>query len=413
MKIKIVKIVLVTASLLLVSYFSYLWIFKSEVSKIEITTAVVKKGDVSKYITATGTVQPIKQVEIGTQVSGIVKKVYVDYNSIVKKGQLIAELDKTNLLAALADAKSNYNKAITERDYLQSVYNRQNNLYKDKLITQIEFDQAEYNLRSVQQNVALRLSDLQKAQTNLSFASIYSPIDGVILAKSISEGQTVAASLNAPVLFTVAQDLKEMQVEAAVDEADIGNVKIGQRVSFTVDAFLDKEFFGKITQVRLSPTVTSNVVTYTVVIKAENEELKLMPGLTATITIFTEEVKDVLQIDASVLNFRANRELIKAYNLQENPNLEKEGKENSKDGERVKKEKSENSLLIFVKKNGQLKPKKIKVGISNGFVVHIIEGLEEGEEVVTSISQSGEQSKSTQGGDASSPFMPKKPSKKR
>lgn len=413
MKIKIIKIVLGTASLLLVAYFAYQWIFKSEVSKIEITTAVVKKGDVSKYITATGTVQPIKQVEIGTQVSGIVKKVYVDYNSIVKKGQLIAELDKTNLLAALADAKSNYNKAITERDYLQTVYNRQNNLYKDKLITQIEFDQAEYNLRSVQQNVALRLSDLQKAQTNLSFASIYSPIDGVILAKSISEGQTVAASLNAPVLFTVAQDLKEMQVEAAVDEADIGNVKIGQRVSFTVDAFLEKEFFGKITQVRLSPIVTSNVVTYTVVIKAENEELKLMPGLTATITIFTEEVKDVLQIDASVLNFRANRELIKAYNLQENPTLEKESKENSKDGERVKKEKSENSLLIFVKKDGLLKPKKIKVGISNGFVVHIIEGLEEGEEVVTSISQSGEQSKSTQGGDASSPFMPKKPSKKR
>ena len=411
MKTKIIKIVVGSVLLLVVGYYSYLWFFKNEESKVEVVTALVKKGDVSKYITATGTVQPIKQVEIGTQVSGIVRKVFVDYNSMVKEGQLIAELDKTNLLAALADAKSNYNKAITERDYLQTVFDRQSNLHKDQLITQIEYDQAEYNLKSVQQNVDLRMSDLKKAQTNLSFASIYSPIDGVILSKSISEGQTVAASLNAPVLFTVAQDLKEMQVEAAVDEADIGSVRIGQRVSFTVDAFLDKEFSGTITQVRLSPTITSNVVTYTVVIKAENEELKLMPGLTATITIFTEEVKDALQIEASVLNFRANKELIRAYNQQENPSIEVEKEQKGDKGEKPNKERSKDALLVFVKKEGVLEPRKIKVGISNGFVVQIKEGLEVGDEVVTSIFQTGGGSAS--GGDASSPFMPKRPSKKR
>lgn len=416
MKTKIIKIVLASAITVAASYYGYLWLFKSKASKIEITTSFVKKGDVSKYITATGTVQPTKQVEIGTQVSGIVKRVYVDYNSVVKKGQLIAELDKTNLLAALADAKSNYTKAITERDYLQTVFNRQSNLHKDRLITQIEFDQAEYNLRSVQQNVALRLSDLKKAQTNLSYASIYSPIDGVILSKTISEGQTVAASLNAPVLFTVAQDLKEMQVEAAVDEADIGNVKIGQRVSFTVDAYLDKEFFGKITQVRLSPIVTSNVVTYTVVIKAENAEMKLMPGLTATITIYTEEVKDVMQVEASVLNFRANRALIQAYNTQENPSLKQENKDKARDGEKgeqAKKERGEDDLLVFVKKDGVLKPKKIKIGISNGLVVEIKEGLEEGDEIVTTISGGGDEKTSKSRGEASSPFMTQKPSKKR
>ncbi len=279
---------------------SLLYAFFSGNTDTHITAEFVKveKGNVTAAVTATGTIQPIKQVEVGTQVSGVVEKIYVDYNSMVKEGQLIAELDKTNLKATLSQQQATYNNAVNDRDYKQNIYDRQKSLYDNQVISKADYDDAVYQLTDAKNTVIERLSDLQKAKTNLSYANIYSPIDGVILSRAVDEGQTVAASLSTPTLFTIAKDLKEMQVEADVDEADIGQVKDGQRVSFTVDAYQGEEFAGVVTQVRLNPTTTANVVTYTVVVKADNPELKLKPGLTATISIYTVELKDVLTIEA-------------------------------------------------------------------------------------------------------------------
>lgn len=283
---------------------------------IEAKTIEAKKANVTTIVTATGTIEPITQVEVGTQVSGVVEKIYVDYNSVVKQGQLIAELDKTNLNAAATQAQAAYDNALSQRDYMEIIYNRQKSLYENQVISKSDYEDAFYNFQTAKGTLTQRLSDLQKAKTNLSYANIYSPINGVVLSRAIDEGQTVAASLSTPTLFTIAQDLKEMQVEADVDEADIGQVKEGQRVEFTVDAYIGETFNGVVTQVRLDPTVTSNVVTYTVVIKADNPDLKLKPGLTATISIYTLELKDVLTAEAKAINFKPERDLLAIYNQQ-------------------------------------------------------------------------------------------------
>ncbi len=240
----------------------YLLFFKTSPQKIEVETVKVEKGDISVLITATGTIQPTKQVAVGTQVSGVVKKIYVDFNSKVKAGQLLAELDKTNLIASVNEAKANYNNALNEAKYLEKIFERQASLFKNKSISQNEYDEALYKFNNAKGALEQRKYDLNKMETNLGYADIYSPIDGVVLSKSVDVGQTVAASFSTPTLFTIAEDLRQMQVEANVDEADIGHVKIGQRVTFTVDAFQGEEFSGTVTQVRMNATTTSNVVTY-------------------------------------------------------------------------------------------------------------------------------------------------------
>ncbi|MEP3927056.1 MAG: efflux RND transporter periplasmic adaptor subunit, partial [Gilvibacter sp.] len=256
------KIILGSIALVIVAFVAYSFMTGDENTTIEAKTIVAKKGDVTTMVTATGTIEPINQVDVGTQVSGVVEKIYVDYNSVVKEGQLIAELDKTNLKAATVQAQASYDNAVSNRNYLQTIYERQKTLYDNQVISKSDYDDALYNYETAKGTVTQRLSDLQQARTNLGYANIYSPIDGVVLSRDIEEGQTVAASYSTPTLFTIAQDLKEMQVEADVDEADIGVVKEGQRVSFTVDAYQGQEFEGEVTQVRLDPTVTSNVVTY-------------------------------------------------------------------------------------------------------------------------------------------------------
>lgn len=248
-----------------------------------------------------------------------------------------------------------------------------------------------------------RLSDLQKARTNLSYADIYSPIDGVVLSRAIDEGQTVAASLSTPTLFTIAQDLKEMQVEANVDEADIGQVKEGQRVSFTVDAYLGEEFEGVVTQVRLNPTVTSNVVTYTVVIKADNPDLKLKPGLTAIISIYTLELNDVLTAEAKAINFKPTRPELTAYNEQQNIKIDAS---NRRPTERSK-NKDKGSVVWVYSSNGEIKAQKVTLGASDGVNVQIIEGLSEGEKLVYRLE--GVSKSETKTADKSkSPFMPQR-----
>jgi len=356
-------------------------------------------------VTATGTIEPITQVEVGTQVSGVIEKIYVDYNSEVKEGQLIAELDKTNLKAALTQAQASYNNALSQKRYAETIYNRQKMLYDNQVISKADYDEALFNYETAKGTVTQRLSELKTAQTNLEYANIYSPIDGVVLSRDIDEGQTVAANYSTPTLFTIAQDLKEMQVEADVDEADIGGVKEGQRVTFTVDAYIGETFEGEVIQVRLNPTVTSNVVTYTVVIKADNPDLKLKPGLTATISIYTLELKDVLTTEAKAVNFKPEPAIMTQYFQQKKLTPPNEAPQ----------QKSEGTVLWVLNNDGTIVPKPITLGASDGVNVEIIEGINEGEKLVYSLKNSNPSSEGTsQKSDSNeSPFMPKPPGGKK
>lgn len=380
---------------------------------IEAKTVIAKKANVTKMVTATGTIEPITQVEVGTQVSGVVEKIFVDYNSEVKEGQLIAELDKTNLLAALSQAQAVYDNAVNQRNYTKTIYDRQKSLYDSQVISRSDFDDANFNYETAKSTVTQRLSDLQKARTNLSYANIYSPINGVVLSRAIDEGQTVAASLSTPTLFTIAKDLKQMQVEANVDEADIGQVKEGQRVIFTVDAYLEDEFDGVVTQVRLNPTVTSNVVTYTVVIKADNPDLKLKPGLTATISIYTLELNNVLTTQAKAINFKPTPAELAAYNEQQNIKVEASNERSTERTSERTSEKTtkrptnkENVSVVWVySSTGEIKSQKVTLGASDGVNVQILEGISEGDKLVYSLEGvSASETKTTD--KSKSPFMP-------
>lgn len=397
-KNKIIKASIIVAVLAIV-YLGYNFLSAPEVTAIKVETIKAKSGDVVTTVTATGTLQPITEVSVGTQVSGVVEKIYVDYNSVVKQGQLLAELDKTTLNSAVVLAQAAYNGATNEQRYLQTVFDRQKTLFDNKVISKSDYDESLYKLNNAKSVVSQRQSDLAKAKTNLSYATIYSPIDGVVLSRAVDEGQTVAASLSTPTLFTIAKDLSEMQVEANVDEADIGQVKQGQRVSFTVDAYQGEEFAGVITQVRLNPTTTSNVVTYTVVIKAENPDLKLKPGLTATITIYTLELKNVLTLEAKGVNFEPDMKVLNNY---------QKANGFSSVAEVAKSE----TATIWVMTSKGIASKAIKTGTSDGVNVEILSGLSAGEEVVYNLKALTKAEAKTEAGDNESPFMPKPRGKK-
>ncbi|GHC51218.1 efflux RND transporter periplasmic adaptor subunit [Ulvibacter litoralis] len=390
------NIIIGSIVLVVVAFGAYSFLKGDTSVVIEAKTVTAKKGNVTTMVTATGTIEPITQVEVGTQVSGVVEKIYVDYNSVVTEGQLIAELDKTNLNAAKTQAQAAYDNAVSQRNYAKTIYDRQKTLFDNQVISKSDFDEAEYNYQTAKGTVTQRYSDLQQARTNLEYANIYSPIDGVVLSRAIDEGQTVAASLSTPTLFTIAQDLKEMQVEADVDEADIGQVKEGQRVSFTVDAYIGETFEGLVTQVRLDPTVTSNVVTYTVVIKADNPDLKLKPGLTATISIYTLELNDVLTAEAKAINFKPEREILTSYNAQHQ--LEASNNRPSR----------EETTLWVLGSNGSITPKTVTLGASDGVNVQVLSGISEGDKLVYSL-KGVAKSEANAAATSESPFMPQRP----
>ncbi|PZW42619.1 HlyD family secretion protein [Mesonia algae] len=402
MKIKSKKNIIISGLFILIlAITAYSFINAEDETLIEAKTITVTKGDITTMVTATGTIEPINQIEVGTQVSGVVEKIYVDYNSEVKEGQLIAELDKTNLKASLTQAQASYDNAVSQRNYMQTIYDRQKTLFDNQVISKSDFDDATYNYTTAKGTVTQRFSDLQSARTNLSYADIFAPIDGVVLSRDIDEGQTVAASFSTPTLFTIAQDLKQMQVEADVDEADIGQVKEGQRVSFTVDAYLGETFEGVVTQVRLDPTVTSNVVTYTVVIKADNPDSKLKPGLTATISIYTLELENVLTAEAKAINFKPTPPTLMAYNEQHHLN---QGSEK----ERPQPITETNTQLWVLSEDGKISPKNVQLGASDGVHVQILSGVTIGEKLVYDLSgiKSTELNKQ---GENESPFMPQRP----
>ena len=396
------NIIIISAILVVLAIVGFSLINGDDAIIIEPKTVTAKKANVTTMVTATGTIEPINQVDVGTQVSGVVEKIYVDYNSIVKEGQLIAELDKTNLKASTTQAQAAYDNAISQRNYTKTIYDRQKTLFDNQVISKSDFDDATYNYETAKGTVIQRYSDLQSARTNLGYANIYSPIDGVVLSKDIDEGQTVAASYSTPTLFTIAQDLKEMQVEADVDEADIGQVQEGQRVEFTVDAYIGETFNGIVTQVRLDPTVTSNVVTYTVVVKADNEDLKLKPGLTATISIFTLELNDILTAEAKAINFKPEQETLNIYNTHHNFST-------------VTGQVSENNKTLWILASDRsITPKTVTLGASDGVNVQILSGLSEGDELVYSLKGvSKSEATGPPSGTNESPFMPQRPGSKK
>ena len=353
--------------------------------KVEFETAKVERGDIKTSITATGTIEPVTSVTVGTQVSGIVAKLYVDYNTVVKKGQVIAELDKTNLVSELNRAKADLSSAQSTFNYETANFNRYQTLFDKGLVSADDYESARLSFEKSRQQVASSRESVQKAQTNLSYATITSPIDGVVLSKSVEEGQTVAASFNTPELFTIAQDLTDMRVIADIDEADIGGVKEGQRVSFTVDAFPDDKFSGQVTQVRQQATTSSNVVTYEVVISAPNKDLKLKPGLTANVTIFTMEKTDVLSAPAKALRFVPNEALL------------------SKD---QKIEDVEAPAKVWTLEGNTFKAHAVEVGTTNGMVTEIVSGIDAGTEVLVDFKLSGGETEGT-GQQAQNPFMPR------
>ena len=379
------KIWIAIAAIAIVALAAWLLTGKKKKEQVRFETAKVETANIHTSITATGTIEPVTSVTVGTQVSGIVSKLYVDYNSVVKKGQVIAELDKTNLTSELNTAKANLNSAQSALNYQLANYNRYKALHEKGLVSADEFESARLSYQQASQQVTQARENVKKAQTNLGYATITSPIDGVVLSKSVEEGQTVASSFSTPELFVIAKDLTDMRVIADIDEADIGGVKEGQRVSFTVDAFPDDQFEGMVSQVRQEATTESNVVTYEVVISAPNNDLKLKPGLTANVTIFTMEKNNVLTIPSKALRFTPNAAILEKDQVVED---------------------CEGDHKLWTKEGNTFKAHAVEVGTTNGVVTEIVSGIAEGTQVLTDFSITGGAEPEAEQ-EASNPFMPR------
>lgn len=397
------KIIILSVSI--VAVIVILWFIfgrKSNSTNYIVETATATRGDVSEAVTATGTIEPVTKVDVGTQVSGIIDKLYADYNSVVTKGQLIAEMDKVTLQSELTSQQATYDGAKAEYEYQEKNYLRNKALHEKQLISDTEFEESTYNYAKAKSAYESSEANLAKAKRNLAYATITSPIDGVVISRAVEEGQTVAAGFETPTLFTIAADLTQMQVIADVDEADIGGVKEGQRVEFTVDAYPNDTFEGTVTQVRLEATEESNVVTYEVVISAHNPDLKLKPGLTANVTIYIAERRNVINIPLKALRFVPDPPSGKApaAESQPQPQPQEPGNDSIK--------------TIWVQENNTWKPRQVKVGMDNGVNVEICEGLNEGEVVaIDRKSNGGLPAEQLSGNQEESPFMPKPPGKKK
>jgi HlyD family secretion protein len=392
--------------LLAAGYFAFTKLRSAE-QTYTFEAAKVGKGTISNTVTATGTLEAIKTVMVGTQVSGVIEKLYVDFNSQVKKGQILAQLDETPLLAQLDQSKASVDMAEAQVKYQKATYERYKALIAKKLIAQSDFDLAEYNYLNSQASLKNAKSVYDKNRINLSYARIYSPIDGIILNRAVDEGQTVAASFNTPTLFTIANDLTQMRVEAKIDEADIGQIAMNQRVQFTVDAFPDLKFAGSVSEIRKQPVVTSNVVTYTVIIQAPNPDTKLMPGMTASTTIYVNEKVDIPVVPGKALRFTPEDAVYEAY-LKTLPS-EVAGKM----AKTVAKSESGNtkSSFIWIKNGSEINRIEVKIGENDGINYELLSGLNQGDEIV--LAMTAVKATAATKTVAKSPFMPQRPGQKK
>ena len=376
---------------------------KSANKELVIRTHVVEEYTVENTVTATGTIEPVETVEVGTQVSGKVEKIYVDFNDVVKKGQLMAELDKQTLNQSLSRAKASLTSAESQLTYAKLTYERTKQLYEANAATLAAYQEAQNSYTQAQMSKRNAQASYDQARVDLAYAEIYSPIDGIVLDRAVEVGQTVAASFSTPTLFTLANDLTKMQVEADVDEADIGQVKVGQKVTFTVDAYMDDVFEGTVNQIRMKPTTTSNVVTYTVIIDAPNPDQKLFPGMTASVTIVTEE-QTGLAVPAEAFNFTPDEQVLKAIRKPEKPEEMPEPPQ----GEQPQMGEMPGSggSMVWLKKGDNMMPRPVKVGMSDGAYKIVEQGLQAGDSVVLS-AQFVVKEKAVKKGD--NPFMPGPP----
>ena len=359
---------------------------------LSLETAAVTRTDIHNSVTATGTVEPVTLVDVGTQVSGIIDKLYVDYNDHVKAGQLIAEMDKVTLESELEQAEAQLSSSKTEYEYRMKEYLRTEQLYKKELVSDAEYDEALYLYETAKNAYEQNKASIVGVRRNLGYATITSPIDGVVISRAVEEGQTVAAGFETPTLFTIANDLKDMQVVADVDEADIGYVAEGQRVEFTVDAYPDDVFTGNVKQVRLEATTESSVVTYEVVISASNPDLKLKPGLTANVTIYTLDRQDVCAVPSKALRFVPDTELLSKLGL-------------SVSGVPAG---TAASRTVWVVDGQTVRPVSVSTGVTDGDVTEIISGIQEGELVALGLKMAVPEVKSQEQQERS-PFMPGPP----
>lgn len=366
---------------------------------ISLVTEEVTKGSISETVTATGTLESVTSVDVGTQVTGIIDKILVDFNSEVKKGELIAEIDKVLLQSELTSAEANVNSAKASYEYAKTNYERDKSLHDKKLISDYEFDTTRRDYEVAKTSYEKSVADRVKAAKNLNYAEIYSPIDGVVVSRDVEVGQTVVSNMTVANLFTIA-DLDHMRVVANVDEADIGQVKEGQKVTFTVDAYPDEVFHGTVTQKRISPTTESNVVTYEVLVSADNEEHKLIPGLTANLTIYALDEPDVVLVPSKATRFIPHEypevktlpaipegTALQAYSDPSDPNKKR----------------------VWTIKDNTFTPVIITVGATDGINYQVISGIEAGTKVAVEYSV---ETPADDGGEQSgnqSPFQPKRP----
>lgn len=396
---KISSVWIIVSVIVAIAILAWLLSGKKKDTTINFTTEAVAPTNIENSVTATGTIEAVKTVTVGTQVSGIINKLFVDYNSVVKKGQVIAELDKQNLQsqlnsakAQLSQAQANLLSAQSDLAYQKANYQRNKTLYNKGLISANDYEQSRLSWQTANATVAERRDavaaareEVSRAQTNLSYAVITSPIDGVVISKSVEEGQTVAASYSTPELFTIAKDLKDMRVIANVDEADIGGVKVGQRVTFTVDAYPNDTFEGAVTQVRQEATTTNNVVTYEVVISAPNQDLKLKPGLTANVNIYTEEIKNVLSVPSKALRYTPEKETVGGRKIQDVTNAKNK---------------------VWTLEGNTLVAHKVTVGSTDGVHTQILGGIKDGAKVITGIATPEADDSDDANDGTQSPFAP-------
>uniref|UniRef100_UPI003FF042F7 efflux RND transporter periplasmic adaptor subunit n=1 Tax=Prevotella sp. TaxID=59823 RepID=UPI003FF042F7 len=396
---KISSVWIIVSVIVAIAILAWLLSGKKKDTTINFTTEAVAPTNIENSVTATGTIEAVKTVTVGTQVSGIINKLFVDYNSVVKKGQVIAELDKQNLQsqlnsakAQLSQAQANLLSAQSDLAYQKANYQRNKTLYNKGLISANDYEQSRLSWQTANATVAERRDavaaareEVSRAQTNLSYAVITSPIDGVVISKSVEEGQTVAASYSTPELFTIAKDLKDMRVIANVDEADIGGVKVGQRVTFTVDAYPNDTFEGAVTQVRQEATTTNNVVTYEVVISAPNQDLKLKPGLTANVNIYTEEIKNVLSVPSKALRYTPEKETVGGRKIQDVTNAKNK---------------------VWTLEGNTLVAHKVTVGSTDGVHTQILGGIKNGAKVITGIATPEADDSDDANDGTQSPFAP-------
>lgn len=382
---------IIAAAIVAVAIITIVWNRSSSADTytINFEQTKVEHKDINSGVTATGTIEPVTKVEVGTQVSGIISRVYVDYNSIVRRGDIIAELDRTNLISELSSAENNMRSAEAEYNYQKKNLERMKILFEKGLISRDEYETADLSFQKANNSYQTSKFSVEKARTNLGYATITSPIDGIVLSKAIEEGQTVAASYNTPTLFTIAANLADMRLIANIDEADIGAVKEGQRCTYTVDAFPNDTFEGYVTQVRQEPTTTSNVVTYEVVISAENPHLKLKPGLTANVTIYTMERHNVLAVSSKALRFAPSATLL---------------------GDKYTIKDVEGDKKLWTLDGTTLTAHAVSTGMSNGALTEITDGIKEGTQIICDVElNNGASQKSAE----RSPFAPGPPAKKK